>query len=246
VTQASRVVPGDGTTLLRLWQHGLAYRGSARADALLQEWRDEPAGARTLGERNIRLLELHARLFGPEFELLSQCPSCGAGAQFSGDCGALGAHASSGAAAAHRLEIDRYAIDFRLPDGQDLAEASRSETENDFVAALLERCVLACVRDGERAAVRDLPEPILDALSREIETLDPAARLSFAVQCPQCSTAWNADLDVGQMVWTKVQAAAERLLLDIDALARTYGWTESDVLALDPVRRAAYLQLAAG
>jgi hypothetical protein len=47
-------------------------------------------------------------------------------------------------------------------------------------------------------------------------------------------------------LWQKVQLAAERLLLDIDTLARAYGWTESDVLRLSPVRRAAYVQMTTG
>jgi hypothetical protein len=78
-----------------------------------------------------------------------------------------------------------------------------------------------------------------------MEALDPAASVSFALTCPQCATHWDARLDLGHLVWQKVQAAAERLLLDIDTLARTYGWTESEVIGLSPTRRAAYVQMAA-
>jgi hypothetical protein len=35
-------------------------------------------------------------------------------------------------------------------------------------------------------------------------------------------------------------------LLDVDALARAYGWSEPQVLALSATRRAAYLQLIGG
>jgi hypothetical protein len=110
---------------------------------------------------------------------------------------------------------------------------------------LIERCVLSCSHEGESVPVGQLPVEALDALSRHMEMLDPCATVSFALECPQCATGWNAPLDVGQMVWQKVQAAAERLLLDVDALARSYGWTESEVLSLSPRRRAAYLQLVA-
>ena len=40
-----------------------------------------------------------------------------------------------------------------------------------------------------------------------------------------------------------MRTAAERLFLDIDALARAYGWTEREILNLPPARRAAYLQI---
>ena len=91
--------------------------------------------------------------------------------------------------------------------------------------------------------VHELPMPVLDALSRHMEALDPGAGVSFALVCPQCGTCWDAQLDVGELVWQKLRAAAERLLLDVDALARAYGWTEPEVLRLSPVRRAAYLQM---
>jgi hypothetical protein len=91
--------------------------------------------------------------------------------------------------------------------------------------------------------VRELPAQVLDALSQHMESLDPGATVSFALECPQCGVLWQAPLDVGDMVWQKVRAAAERVLLEIDALARAYGWTEREVLRLSPVRRAAYLQM---
>ncbi|HJQ82925.1 MAG TPA: GNAT family N-acetyltransferase, partial [Candidatus Binatia bacterium] len=54
---------------------------------------------------------------------------------------------------------------------------------------------------------------------------------------------YAAPLDVGRLLWEKVQIAAERLLLDVDALARAYGWTEREILSLSPGRRAAHLQI---
>ena len=47
-------------------------------------------------------------------------------------------------------------------------------------------------------------------------------------------------------VWAEVDAAAQRLLHEVDVLARAYGWTEPEVLALSEARRAAYLRLVRG
>ena len=103
--------------------------------------------------------------------------------------------------------------------------------------------MLRCTREGITSRSVNLPVPVLDALSQHMETLDPGASVSFALECPQCATRWQARLDIGEMVWQKVRAAAERVLLDIDVLARAYGWTEREVLRLNPLRRAAYLQM---
>jgi len=228
--------------LLALWERGIACEAPARADALLSASGDE--GPRTLGQRTKALLRLHASLFGGDAELVSHCPSCQAPAQFGVDCATLLAHLPSTTdAITHRLALDGYVFDFRLPTAADVAAASSEDTDDGFARRVLERCVLACTRDDVPALLGDVPDEVLDAISKQMESLDPGATLSFAVQCPECAARWDAPLDTGQLVWHKVQAAAERLFLDIDALARAYGWTEEQVLSLTPVRRAAYLQI---
>jgi hypothetical protein len=233
----------DPGTLLELWERGLAHRGPARADALVGEQREGISTPRTVGERNTRLIELHARLFGREVQLLSHCPACGTAAEFTADCEALAAQMRPDASAPprHCLETFGHRVEFRLPDGADVVVAT---TDADrFTDALLERCVLASTCDGVHVPATELPAPVLDALSQRMEALDPGATTAFALVCPECGTRWQASLDVGEMVWHTIRTAAERLLLDIDTLARAYGWTEPDVLRLTPLRRAAYLQM---
>ena len=233
----------EGETLLALWERALAQPMATRADALLGDGAGR--GHATLGERNARLAALHAQLFGRELDLLSHCPACAAAAQFSGDCEVLAGTVSAEAAATHRLAVGDHLIEFRLPVADDVNAASRHEDAEEFARALLERCVVACTCAGVEVLPSRLPLAALDALSQRMEVLDPAASVSFALECPQCASHWSAPLDLAQVVWQKLQAAAERLLLDVDTLARSYGWTERDVMALSATRRAAYVQMAA-
>lgn len=232
----------DGDTLLALWERALAQPAAWRADILIGDAISRPP---TLGERNTRLAVLHAHLFGREFELLSHCPACATVAQFSGDCGALADAMPAEIAATHHIVVDGHLIEFRLPTAEDVHAASLHEDEEEFAFALLERCMIACTHDGQSESPQCLPPAVLDALSQRMEALDPAASVSFALECPQCAAHWDARLDLAQLVWQKLKAAAERLLLDVDTLARHYGWTERDVMALSPTRRAAYVQMAA-
>jgi hypothetical protein len=238
---------GGGHALLELWERGRAQAAVVRGDVMLESAGGGAGGPRTLGERNAGLLEFHARLFGDEIDLMSHCPSCGAAAGFRSACTSLTAPTTARQVdSPQRMETSGHVIEFRLPRASDVAEASREATADGFARHLIERCVLACTRDGNAAPIADAPDEVLDALSRRMESLDPAASISFALACPHCGTRWNAPLDVEQLVWTKLQTAAERLLLDIDALARAYGWTERDILALSPIRRAAYVQMVTG
>jgi hypothetical protein len=235
----------DTEALLTLWECALGQPAGERVDALLRVSFEGAEPVRALGERNARLMELHARLFGRELELLSHCPACGTVAQFAADCESLTAQMRTRLddPAPHRLEARGHVIEFRLPGSADVAIASRGEGDDDFARRLLDRCVLTCTHQGGNVRVSELPAAVLDALSQQMETLDPGASVSFAVDCPQCATRWQAPLDVGDMLWQKVRAAAEGLLLDVDVLARAYGWTEREVLRLNPLRRAAYLQM---
>jgi hypothetical protein len=243
----------DTEVLLKLWEAALGQPASIRNEALLQASCDSVAPARTLGECNARLIALHTRLFGHEIDLLSHCPACHAVAQFTigGDALAAQLQPLPDTAPPYRLVALGHAIEFRLPDAADVAMASAIDDDTDrnamqFTQRLLERCVLACELEGHHVPTAQLPEPVREALSQRMEALDPGASVSFALDCPQCAAQWQAPLDVGDMLWRKVRAAAEHVLLDIDVLARAYGWAEREVLRLSPLRRAAYLQMVAG
>lgn len=241
----------DAEALLRLWECGLGQPPGALDDALLRAASEDLEPNPTLGERNARLVALHAGLFGPELELMSHCPACGTVVQFTPDCDALAARMrpSSKNIEPHRLEAQGHVIEFRLPNSADIAGASATvgtttaDDEDAFTQALINRCVLSCTLAGSTVPTHKVPAPVLDALSQHMETLDPGASVSFALACPQCATRWQAPLAIGELVWQKVRAAAERVLLDIDVLARAYGWNEREVLRLNPLRRAAYLQM---
>ena len=73
---------------------------------------------------------------------------------------------------------------------------------------------------------------------------DPLAEVLVDLVCPACEKRFVADLDLGAFVWADLSAQARRLIREVDVLARTYGWTEPEVLALGEGRRAVYLELA--
>ena len=226
----------DGQTLLAAWEQGMLRAPQHRADGVLKQL-DGSDPPRSIGERNRRLLNLHISLFGDQVDLTSRCPSCDTTVQFAATCSALTSVASEAEAPSHQFDIDGSLFEFRLPEASDVTLLACCEDQHEFARRLVRRCLTG-------SADSELSDATADALSRRMETLDPLAVVSFHLDCPDCAATWDAPLDVGRLLWTKVQTAAERLLLEIDGLARAYGWTERDVLVLAPIRRAAYLQLA--
>jgi hypothetical protein len=222
--------------ILAVWERAAGLGRWARDDALLATMGAAP---QTLGTRNALLLSLRGSLFDRAWPLRSRCPGCNADCEFEVDCVALSEELSAGSAADCGIAVDwaGHAIELRAPTALDVQTAARVPDAQSAARTLLARCV-----SGEFAP-DTFDDRAVDELGSHLERLDPGAVVSFALRCPSCGHDWSATIDVGGAVWAELQRAAERSLIEIDALARAYGWTEQDVLCLSPMRRAGYLQL---
>jgi hypothetical protein len=221
--------------ILMLWERGAGLNRWARDDALLAA-----IGVQSdrLGPRNSALLSLRSRLFDRPWPLKSCCPECGTECEFEADSSGLAeALLALPLAEEADVEINGQKIHLRVPTARDIRILSMKDRDG-AVCALLGLCISPpCVPEY-------FDSDALVELSTHLERLDPGALVSFALSCPACHHAWSSDIDVGEAVWSEVQRAAERIFVEIDVLARAYGWTEADVLDMSAIRRAAYLQLA--
>jgi hypothetical protein len=193
-----------------------------------------------LGRRDARLLALHASLGGQTLEATAPCPACGELAEFSVDPDELEQEGGP----VEPLETGVFLVSWRPPDSADAAAVSAAGDAAAAERALLARCVLSAIGPDGDVAGPDLPEEVREALDRAMAESDPLGEVLVDVACPACGTAFVADLDLAGFVWAELGAHARSLLRDVDALARAYGWTEPEVLALGERRRAAYLELA--
>lgn len=225
--------------ILALWERGAGLVRWARDEALLAAIGAPPSA---LGARNAMLLGLRGSLFERRWPLLSRCPACGADCEFEADAVALAEELDALAGSSRRAHVEASgrSVELRAPTADDLRRIAVLPDAQSAARALLAACV-----SGE-IATDALDERCAARLETCIERLDPGAVVSFALHCPDCSHEWSAAIDIGDALWSELQRAAEQSLIEVDALARAYGWTESEVLGLSPVRRAAYLQLVGG
>ena len=98
--------------------------------------------------------------------------------------------------------------------------------------------------DGSPVAAAALP--YAQVLAARMGEADGGADGEVELSCPACQHGWSAELDIAAFFWTEIAAQAQRLLREVDALARVYGWREADILAMSAARRQAYLELVAG
>jgi hypothetical protein len=215
--------PLDRTLLLAAW---------ALADAAPSELEDMPLGA-----VNETLVRLRATGFGSRIHAWIDCARCGERLELDLDTRTLLAAATRPDA---RAEVDLAGLRFRRPTTRDLA-AIASELDTEVAARkLMLRCCTAGKPD-DTSALADL----LSAVEQGLEEIDPMADIRLSLSCAACGHDWIQPFDIGALLWDEVAQRARTVLSEVDALARAYGWSEAQILALSQQRRAAYLAMVA-
>ncbi len=122
-------------------------------------------------------------------------------------------------------------VRFRLPTADDLlAVAGQSAGDRELARR--------CIRPAEvparlRRRVEAAMEALAPSLSGELEGL-----------CPECGTTVTLQFDARWFCLRELRDRAVFIYQDVDLLARRYHWSETQILSIPQVRRAAYAELA--
>ncbi|MFL6255538.1 MAG: phage baseplate protein [Pyrinomonadaceae bacterium] len=235
--------------LLDVWERGLTRRPERWALLLLEaaspESSPEELERLSVGERDARLLRLREWAFGSGFTSLAACPACAEQLELSfaaEDVRALPPTATG----PFRLSVAKHELEFRLPDSLDLLAVSAQTDVDAARHELFERCLAFARSGGAEVSSASLPPEVLDAVSEEMDTLDPQGNVRLNVNCPRCGHGWQALFDICSYLRSELDAWARGLLWEVHLLATAYGWRESDTLALSPRRRRLYVQMVNG
>lgn len=233
--------------VLRLFEAGAHQHPLDRLLTLLQ-WRF-PARSRqeladlTIGQRDAFLLDFREAHFGRILHAYGECPACGEKLEFSLDTAELRQGTHSNPHQAFTLSDAGFEVTYRLPTSRDLAVVVAMASLHEARGVLLERCVLGSTHGGLPIEVQEMPADTVEKLMAEMARQEPQADITLALTCPGCAHSWEVLLDIGLFVWHDLQCRARRLLQEVHILASAYGWSESDILALTPTRRQAYVDL---
>jgi hypothetical protein len=197
-----------------------------------------------VGRRDGLLLELQQAWFGPTLEALTQCPQCGEQLEMNlrvADLRVPGLADVTDANAVVSITFDDYCVRGRLPDSRDLAAAARAVDLNGARQTLIQSCVLDASCQSVTLSAQELPDAVLEQLGKAMYAADPQANTELALQCPACVHHWSEPFDIGSYLLASLEHWVERCLDQVHVLAQAYGWSEAQILALSPARRASYI-----
>lgn len=235
--------------IVSIWDAGQNRRWPGRADLLLALARpDLSADERrrlSVGRRDAVLLAFRGRCLGPRLDVLTDCPACGEALDLVLSTDELAAAMDFGASpfeAGGIIECDGLRLAWRVPTSGDVLALEATETTEEFRGGLLARCVEAR-REDTPIDVGQLPEEAIAELARALERADPGANVELGMACPACGHGFAALFDVVRYLWSEFGDLARGLIGQVHRLARAYGWSESEILAMSHARRQAYLSL---
>jgi hypothetical protein len=233
--------------LLRAWEHGAGEAPLDRAPSLLHSLGVVDASVRTgeltVGQCDARLFELRRAMFGEMLEVVSTCPACQADVELVVALGDLQPPVREGPVAPLTVQANGCALLCRLPCNEDLRALARQGPEVTL-RDLLERCVLEVSSPGGLPAeLHELPEATVETIIETLAESDPGACMALRVRC-HCGSEWVDELDIRTVVWNDLTEWVGRTLTEVHYLARTYGWSEAEILAMSGWRRRWYLEAA--
>lgn len=233
--------------ILAIWETGRPQHALDRALTILAA--ASPGASRdaladlSIGERDTRLLQLRALVLGPRAEGFAECPRCAERIEFPLDTAAiipegLASARPPFAPARYEIESNGNTIRFRLPTSRDLAQVVAAPDSSQGLRRLMESCVFT-PNDST------VPDETIAAVGQAMLQADPQAEITLRLNCPACGHEWDLLFDIADFFWTEIAVQAQRLLREIDVLARAYGWTEREILSLPAQRRQSYLEMLA-
>jgi hypothetical protein len=234
-------------TLLRAWESGAALAPFDRVLSLLPVLDAVPAGLRagelTVGQCDALLFELRRALFGETAELVTACPECQTEVELTVALSELQPPVPEGPTAPLTVRADGYALVCRIPRNDDLRVLARLGAQATL-RDLLEQCTLeASWPEGTPVAPRELPDAVVEAVVSALAETDPGAHTTLRVRCP-CGSEWVDELDIRTVLWDDLTEWVGRTLTEVHLLARAYGWSEAEILAMSGWRRRWYLEAA--
>lgn len=178
----------------------------------------------------------HATAFGREVAGVITCSSCGE--LLSAQVSLPNAEELLTAATAGPRQAVVGEFTVRAPTTRDLLAAAA--TPDRARAVLLSRCVRH--GDGSPVDPAQLTQEEASLLDEAAEAITAATMTTLCARCPACGEQVRAALDTAAVLWDRVDIAAPALMEEVAVLARAFGWSEADLLAMPAARRAAYLE----
>ena len=197
----------------------------------------------SIGRRDVKIFEIRKLLFGSRLLNIADCPECSERIEWETDINDfIGYDKEDEKSDEFELKISNYKIRFRLPNTSDLIDIIYHARSLDSMS-LLKKCILSIKNNKKIIAVDNLPDSVINAVTEQMEKVDPLAEIQMTLNCPVCSSKWKVQFDIMSYIWMEIDSWAKQTFQDVYVLAKVFGWSEDQILSMSPTRRQLYLNM---
>jgi hypothetical protein len=231
------------TQLLTLWERGynaspidraLLLSTVANSDDSMETVLDLP-----IGLRDGSLMKFRRALFGSHITSTIPCNNCATTLELSFDLNPLIDMMNNVSTSSFSIDWQGTVFELRCPSTRDLIDVSK-RPRSKRSTAILERCLVTSEPSlFDRLQSSELQQLVASA----IEGHDPLADIEYSMCCLACSHTFCTSFDIVAFLWCELNAWCQRLMGEVHVLAKSYGWTEAEILRLSSWRRQVYLNM---
>jgi len=211
--------------------------------------------ALTVGDREALLLHLRRITYGERLLCLLNCTREGCGERLDVELsvGELLVAPYASPQEWHELPVmaggKSYCVRLRVPNGLDqelVAERAWMDLK-DAENFLLQRCV-ETVRseDSSVLSIAEWPAELGDEVGSRMGEFDPQAEILLSLLCPACGHEFTGEFNAGAYLYQELRGHIPYLYREVHQMARSYHWSEAEILSMTPRKRSVYLNLLAG
>jgi len=241
---------------------GEALTPPARVTALLarcmvrlgvdEEITPEIVRALTAGDREALLLHLRRVTFGELLPCQLNCahPGCGERLDLELKVSDLLVPPYASPQEWHVVPVigggENFRVRLRMPTGldQELLAGRQWTHSEDPEKFLMQRCVETVSNDDcSPIPMEEWPAELAEGIGTWMSELDPQAETLVSLQCPACEQKFTGEFDAGAYLFQELRGHIPYLYREVHLLARSYHWSEAEILSMTPGKRAVYLNL---
>ena len=199
----------------------------------------------SIGDRDARLLRLREWIFGHKLTSMATCPACAQVVEWEMDSREfrLQEPAKDTDTRIFHFEDDQHKIQFRLPDTRDILKVLSKEDHAINDRDILYSCVIEANVNGQVVDAGLLSSSVLTAIDQRMSQEDPQADIKIKLTCVSCSHQWEARFDIMTYLWSEINGWCHRLMQEVCLLARSFGWSEAEILDMSSRRRQLYIEM---
>lgn len=231
----------NNSSILNIWDSCVdknqAFKGVALASLALNEKNHSNISDWSIEKRDVALFHVRKTLFGNKFSNIAHCPQCNQTVEWDLYLQQMGI--PNLIDIPDNLEIPIKIADYnlmvRLPNSNDLFSNNKDK--------IIENCILNFKEYNEQLIDQKIPDILVNQISSKYDEICKASNITYHLNCVECEHKWQVIFDIVAYLWKEIDQWAKSFLGQIYMLAKTFGWSETDIINMSDNRRNYYLNL---